>query len=98
MNATSTIYSQIKLVSLPTKGSGCGGASKRFQVQKTEGQEVKSSAAIATIMPFRTEDIIAEAENFQPGCSINWTKLARKYDVPGANGGGGGGGKSLRTF
>ena len=36
-----------KLVSLPTKGSGCGGASKWFQVQKTEGQEVKSSAAIA---------------------------------------------------
>ena len=47
VNATPTIYSQIKLVSLPTKGSGCGGASKRFQVQKTEGQEVKSSAAIA---------------------------------------------------
>ena len=45
-----------------------------------------------TTMPFRTEDLIAEAENFQPGCSINWTKLARKYDVPGANGGGGGGG------
>ena len=48
-----------------------------------------------TTMPFRTEDLIAEAENFQPGCSINWTKLARKYDVPGANGGGRG---SLRTF
>ena len=45
-----------------------------------------------TNMPFRTEDLIAEAENVQPGCSINWTKLARKYDVPGANG------KSLRTF
>ena len=40
-----------------------------------------------TTMPFRTEDLIAEAKNFQPGCSINWTKLARKYDVPGANGG-----------
>ena len=46
-----------------------------------------------TTMPFRTEDLIAEAENFQPGCSStgrNWPENMMCLVQTG--------GKSLRTF